>query len=62
MEVASSYATYRASWKTVGQSIRFEQLLEIKDAVAEVAEYPRIKDFFDKVAGGQSAPVVAVKP
>jgi hypothetical protein len=62
MEVASSYATYRASWKTVGQSIRFEQLLEIKDAVAEVAEYPRIKDFFDKVAGGQSARVVAVKP
>jgi uncharacterized protein DUF3857/transglutaminase superfamily protein len=62
MELSSSYGTYRASWKTVGQSIRFEQLLEINDAVAEVAEYPRVKDFFDKVAGGQGAPVVLVKP
>ena len=61
-QVESPYGTYRASWKAVGQSIHFEQQLEINDAMAGVAEYPRIKDFFDKVAGGQAAPVVLVKP
>ena len=35
--------------------------LEVKEATAQVAEYPRVKDFFDKVSGGQSAPVVLVK-
>jgi hypothetical protein len=61
-QVESQYGTYRASWKSVGQTIHFEQQLEIKDAIAEVPEYARVKDFFDKVAGGQAAPVVLVKP
>jgi hypothetical protein len=60
--VESLYGTYRATWKSVGQTIRFEQSLEIKDALAEVAAYPQVKDFFDKVSAGQSAPVVLVKP
>ncbi|MGD0299959.1 MAG: DUF3857 domain-containing protein [Bryobacteraceae bacterium] len=61
MQVESSYGTYRAAWKSAGQTIRFEQSLEIKDALAEVAAYPQVKDFFDKVSAGQSAPVVLVK-
>lgn len=60
-QVQGSYGTYRASWKAAGQSVRFEQSLETNDAIAEAAEYPRVKDFFDKVAGGQAAPVVLVK-
>jgi hypothetical protein len=62
MEVENSYGSYRASWKTDNQSIRFEQLLEVKDAIAGVAEYQQVKDFFDKVSAGQSAPVVLLKP
>jgi hypothetical protein len=61
VEVESSYGTYRASWKNSNNNIRFEQSLEVKEATAQVAEYPRVKDFFDKVSGGQSAPVVLVK-
>ena len=61
-QVESQYGTYHASWKKVDQNLHFEQQLEIKDAIAEVVEYPRVKDFFDKVAGGQAAPVVLVKP
>jgi transglutaminase-like putative cysteine protease len=61
-QVESPYGTYHASWKAAGQTIHFEQQLEIKDAIVEVPEYPRVKDFFDKVAGGQAAPVVLVKP
>jgi hypothetical protein len=61
VEVESSYGTYRASWKTGNGSVTFEQLLEVKDTIADAAEYPRIKDFFDKVSGGQGAPVVLLK-
>jgi hypothetical protein len=62
VQVESPYGTYHASWKSVTQTIHFEQQLEINDALAEATEYPRVKDFFDKVAGGQAAPVVLVKP
>jgi len=60
-EVKSSYGTYRAWWKTGNGSVIFEQSLEVKDTIADAAEYPRIKDFFDKVSGAQAAPVVLLK-
>lgn len=61
VEVESPYGTYRASWKTGNGSVTFEQLLEVKDTIADAAQYSRIKDFFDKASGGQSAPVVLLK-
>jgi hypothetical protein len=61
IELESPYGTYRASWKTTGDSVTFEQLLEVKDTLADATEYPRIKDFFDKVSGGQNATVVLLK-
>jgi hypothetical protein len=61
LEVESSYGTYRASWKTSSDSVAFEQSLEVKDTIADATEYPRIKDFFDKVSAGQSAPVILSK-
>jgi transglutaminase-like putative cysteine protease len=60
-EVVSSYGTYRASWKTGNGNVTFEQVLEVKDTIADAGEYARIKDFFDKVSGGQAAPVVLLK-
>jgi hypothetical protein len=61
LEVESPYGKYRAAWKSSDGSIRFEQSLEVKDTFAEVQEYSRVKDFFDKVSAGQGAPVVLLK-
>jgi hypothetical protein len=61
MAAESFYGTYRASWKASAGSVTFEQSLEVKDALAGAAEYSQIKDFFDRVAGGQSAAVVLLK-
>jgi hypothetical protein len=61
IEIDSPYGVYHASWKTGNQSVTFEQSLEIKEMLAAPAEYSKVKDFFDKVLGGQSAPVVLLK-
>jgi hypothetical protein len=61
MALESSYGTYRVSWKASADSVTFEQSLEVKDTLAGAAEYSQIKDFFDRVSGGQSAPVVLLK-
>jgi hypothetical protein len=66
IEIDSPYGVYHASWKISGEkagnnSVTFEQSLEIKDTLAAPGEYAKVKDFFDKVLGGQSAPVVLLK-
>jgi hypothetical protein len=61
VEIAGPYGTYHASWKTGNGSVTFEQSLEIKDALAAPPEYPKVKDFFDQVLAGQSAPVILLK-
>jgi hypothetical protein len=61
IEIDSPYGVYHASWKTSDGSVTFEQSLEIKDTLAAAAEYAKVKDFFDKVLGGQSAPVILLK-
>jgi hypothetical protein len=61
MEIQGPYGTYHASWKSENDAVTFEQWVEIKDTVAAVSEYPKLKDFFDKLAAGQSAAVVLLK-
>jgi hypothetical protein len=61
VEIVGPYGTYRASWKTADGKVTFEQSLEIKDALAAPPEYPKVKDFFDQVLAGQSAPVILLK-
>ena len=66
IEVESPYGVYHASWKINGgkssnNSVTFEQSLEIKTTVAAPSDYAKVKDFFDKVLAGQSAPVVLLK-
>jgi len=41
--------------------VTFQQSVEIKDGVCAVLEYGKIKEFFDKLAAGQSAAVVLLK-
>lgn len=61
IEIESPYGVYHASWKTGSGSVTFEQSLEVKETQATAAEYAQVKDFFDKILGGQSAPVVLLK-
>jgi hypothetical protein len=61
MEIQSPYGTYRASWKSGNDAVTFQQSVEIKDGVLAVPEYGKIKEFFDKLAAGQSAAVVLLK-
>lgn len=61
VEIEGPYGAYRASWKFANGSVTFNQSLEIKQTVAPVTEYPKVKDFFDKIAGGQNEPIVLLK-
>ena len=54
LEVDSKYGTYRASWKVAGGNVRFEQSLEVKDTLAEIAEYPRSRIFSIKWRAGRA--------
>jgi hypothetical protein len=38
-----------------------EQTLEIHETVAPVADFAKVREFFDQVGGVQSAPVVLVR-
>ena len=60
-KVESPYGTLAASWILKDGEIAMEQTLEIKDTVAPVADYAKVRDFFDKVGGAQGAPVVLVR-
>ncbi len=59
--IESPYGVYHASWKIAGNSVTFEQSLEVKETRATPAEYAKVKDFFDKVLAGESAPVILLK-
>jgi hypothetical protein len=66
VKIDSPYGVYHASWKTgdekgSNQSVTFEQSLEVREMIATPAEYTKIKDFFDRVLGSQSAPVILLK-
>ncbi len=66
VKIDSPYGVYHASWKTGDEknsnpSVTFEQSLEVKEVIATPAEYTKIKDFFDRVLGSQSAPVILLK-
>jgi transglutaminase-like putative cysteine protease len=59
--IEGPYGTLSANWKVANGEILMEQTLEIKEKLAAAAEYPQVRDFFDKVAGAQAAPVVFIR-
>lgn len=61
VEIESPYGVYRASWKAANGAVTFQQSLQVKDTLASPSEYAKVKEFFDKVQGGQSAPVILLK-
>jgi len=60
-KIESPYGTLQASWAVKDGDIVMDESLEIKGIVAPASEYPQIRDFFERVNGAQSAPVVLVK-
>ncbi len=60
-EVKSPYGTLTASWKVSGGEILMEQSLQVNDITVPASDFSKVRDFFDKVAGAQGAPVVLVK-
>ena len=45
----------------LGRDLVMEQTIEISDTVAPAAEFNKVRDFFDQLAGVQTAPVVFLK-
>jgi hypothetical protein len=60
-KIESPYGTIEAHWTVQGDEIVFDQTLEIRNTIAPVSEYASIRDFFDRLTGAMSAPVVLVK-
>jgi hypothetical protein len=60
-KVESPYGSLKASWTMHDGEIVMEETLEVKETVAPASEYARVREFFDQVAGAQSAPVVFVR-
>ena len=61
LQVESTYGSIQASWAVRNGEIVMEQTLEIRDMVAPASDFAQVRDFFDKVAGVESAPVVLVR-
>jgi hypothetical protein len=61
VKLDSPYGSLSAEWKVQDGEILMDRTLEIKPLVAPVSEYTQVRDFFDRVAGAQGAPVVMVK-
>jgi len=59
--VESPYGVYEATWKASNDVLVFEASLETRDVVAPASDYDKVRDFFDRLAGGQYGAVVLVK-
>jgi len=60
-KIDSSYGSFTASWVVRDGELVLDQSLEIHDTTAPASEYARIRDFFERAAGAQFAPVVLVR-
>ena len=60
-KIESPYGSLQASWTLSDGKIVMEETLEVKDTVAPASDYSLVRDFFDRVAGVQAAPVVLVR-
>lgn len=60
-KVESAYGSIQATWAVRDGEIVMEQTLEIRDMVAPASDFAKVRDFFDKVAGVEGAPVVLIR-
>jgi hypothetical protein len=59
--IESPYGSYQAAWKSEGGALTFDQSLTIRDLSVPPAEYGKLREFFERLSGNQSAPVVLAK-
>jgi len=59
--IEGPYGSLNVSWAVRDGEAVMDQMLEIRPAVVPVSEYAGVRDFFDKVAGAQDAPIVLVR-
>ncbi len=60
-KVESAYGSIQGSWAVHDGEIVMEQTLEIRDMVAPASDFAKVRDFFDRVAGVEGAPVVLIR-
>jgi hypothetical protein len=60
-KVDSAYGSIQATWAVRDGEILMEQTLEIRDMVVPASDFAQVRDFFDKVAGLEGAPVVLIR-
>jgi Domain of Unknown Function with PDB structure (DUF3857)/Transglutaminase-like superfamily len=61
LQVDSPYGKLTAKWSVKDGEIVLDQTIEIHETIAPAEEFPKVRDFFDQIAGAQSAAVVFVK-
>jgi hypothetical protein len=61
VKLESPYGRLEASWTVREGEVVMTQTLEIRDQIVPAAEYAQVRDFFDRIAGAETAPVVLVK-
>jgi transglutaminase-like putative cysteine protease len=59
--IESPYGRLEANWVVHEDEIVMEQTLEIRDTVAPASAYRQVREFFDKLSGAESAPVILLK-
>jgi hypothetical protein len=55
------YGSLQVSWAVHDGEAVMDQTLEIRQSVVPSTEYIGVRDFFDKVAGAQDAPIVLIR-
>jgi hypothetical protein len=60
-KIEGPYGLLQVTWRLSDGEIVMDQTLEVRDTVAPASEYAQVRDFFERVAGAQAAPVVLVK-
>jgi hypothetical protein len=59
--IEASYGSLNVKWAVRDGEAVMDQTLEIRPTVIPVSEYAGVRDFFDKVAGAQDAPIVLIR-
>ncbi len=60
-KIEGPYGSLQVTWSASDGEIVMNQTLEVHSIVAPASEYPQVREFFDKVAGAETAPVVLVR-
>lgn len=61
VRLESPYGVFSSEWKTSKGELIVEQSLEVRDVTVPAAEFARVREFFDRVAGARQASVVMLR-